>query len=199
MEFQHTHVYNELQAIQGARYSYKSDSKSDSMPQRDGTVKIGPRDAELIERLVREGPSQRKFMRQILVSVDIIAPRYWWIEFDTYKVGTVSMSESTMHTLMKKPLEMEDFEFVKPETQTLLSLNQIWHQGDFNRLISLLPQSYKQKRLVTLNYEVIKNIIDQRRGHKLRQWGEFIDWATTLDNASLFFGGIDERGNKEGR
>ena len=193
MTFSNTHVYNELEAIRAMRYSYDSVSKMDSRPGKSGHVIIGPDDEHLIRSLIGAGPSHRKFMREILVSVDITAPRFWWIEFDTYKVGVTAMSESTMHTLMRKPLVMEDFELMRPEPKMLLYLNNVWHQKDFTRLITLLPQSYKQKRHITMNYEAVLNMYEQRKRHKLPQWSfEFVNWVKRLDNASLFFPGVDK-------
>ena len=214
--FDNTEVYNMLNAVRAVRYSYSSEEKSDSryeyrvetFPRPDAStlqeemadgglltakpyIVVGDADRRLIRTLINGGPSHRKFMRQILVSTDIIAPRYWWTQFDTYKVGTVAMSESTMHTLMSSPITKDAFSFAEweeAEQALLVQLEALREAGDFRRLVSLLPQSYRQKRMVTLNYEVILNVLEQRRGHKLSEWRDFQGWAMSLDEAGLFFG-----------
>ena len=192
MKFENTNVYNMLEAVRAMRLSYGSES--DSFPHQ-GPVNldddwlrpiIGPKDRELVSKLVAKGTSHRKFMRQILLSVDITAPRYWWTQFDTYKVGVTSCSESTMHTIMKRPLKCEDF------TPLIYGdivdwLEDFRRSGLFDYVIANLPQSYLQKRHVTMNYEVVRNIREQREGHKLKEWQEFIEWSDTLPHASLFF------------
>ena len=187
MKFENTKVYNFMQALRAMRLSYnsESDSESDCL-----FTRVGPKDAELIKKLVAGGPSHRKFMRQILLSVDITAPRYWWTQFDTYKVGVTACSESTMHTLMKRPIDFEDFSNIihKDYIDWLESLRR---QGEFHQLVAALPQGYLQKRHVTMNYEVVRNMREQRKGHKLGEWKEFILWSDTLPYASLFFGGGD--------
>lgn len=197
--FEQTEVYNLAQAVWGIRYSYAS--KGDTVPIYVMTpekyrlldhCELGSKDLQLVKSLIKAGPSHRKFMRQILVSTNIIAPRYWWMQFDTYKVGVTSNSESTMHTLMKRPLELSDFAFVEDEAgteQQIVALcEKVRESGDFERLITLLPQSYIQKRLVTMNYEVIKAICEQRRGHKVKEWAYFIKWAEEeLPYGDIFF------------
>ena len=195
MKFENTKVYNLLEAIQAARLSWGSESDS---PRHEGDSSIslddwhhplvlGTKDMELAGKLVAKGPSHRKFMRQILLSTDIIAPRYWWLQFDTYKVGVTSCSESTMHTLMKNPIDWRHFTHVVP-SKYLYFLEELREKGDFERLVGLLPQGYVQKRHVTMNYEVVRNIREQREGHKLPEWQEFIEWSDTLPHAGLFFG-----------
>ena len=199
MKFENTVVYNMLEAIQAARLSYASESDSrrregDSAIQLDygqNGPAIGSKDWVLVEKLAAKGPSHRKFMRQILLSVDITAPRYWWTQFDTYKVGVTSCSESTMHTLMKRELALNDFAFAGDDGyyKTLVDyLETLRWSGQFEKLVALLPQSYMQKRHVTMNYEVVRNIREQRKGHKLGEWKEFILWSDSLPRAGLFFG-----------
>ena len=194
MKFENTNVYNMLEAVRAMRLSYGSES--DSFPLH-GPVKldddwlrpvIGPKDRELVSKLVANGPSHRKFMRQILLSVDITAPRYWWTQFDTYKVGVTACSESTMHTIMKREIRQGDFAAGIPP-EILDALNLYRKSGFFELLVNALPQGYMQKRHVTMNYEVVRNIREQREGHKLGEWREFIAWSDRLPRARLFFGG----------
>ena len=188
MMLEHTAVYNMFEALHGARLSYGS--KSDTLEFCKGYVPqktlIGRNDEELIRKLVKAGPSHRKFMRQILVSVDITAPRYWWTQFDTYKVGVTACSESTMHTLMKRELEQSDFARELPDGW-LERLNGLIKQKKFECLVNALPQGYMQKRHVTLNYEAALNIKGQRNGHKLEEWQLFIQWIDSLPHADIFF------------
>ena len=165
---------------------------NDDCPSSDSPY-IGPKDFDLAQRLIKAGSEHRKFLRQIIVSVDITAPLYWWKEFDTYKVGTVANSCSTMHKIAAKDFTMDDFSHeyffrtsedtlkevisalnfwrskyliaCKTEEETGLSAKNIWYQ-----LIQLLPSSYNQKRTVTLNYENIFTMIRQRKNHKLNEW-----------------------------
>ena len=183
MKFENTSVYNFMQALRAMRLSYNSegDSESDCL-----FTKVGPNDEALIKKLIAKGPSHRKFMRQILLSVDITAPRYWWTQFDTYKVGVVACSESTMHTLMSKPITFMDFAPLT-DNDIIDRLEQYRDAGLFDYVIANLPQSYLQKRHVTMNYEVMRNIREQRKGHKLKEWQEFIEWSDKLPYAELFF------------
>lgn len=198
MKFENTTVYNMLEAIQAARLSWGSESDSvrregDSAIQlgygQNGPA-IGTKDWQLVKKLAAKGPSHRKFMRQVLLSVDMTAPLYWWKQFDTYKVGVTACSESTMHTLMKEPIDWRRFKTLESVKQ-LRYLEELRQRGDFERLVALLPQGYFQKRHVTMNYEVVRNIREQRKGHKLEEWREFIEWSDALPRAELFFGGPD--------
>lgn len=165
---------------------------------------IGKKDHELTMKLVKAGSEHAKFRRMIGVWFDITAPRYFWTEFDTYKVGTVSNSESTMHTIHKKPFELDDFSHEKLEGRTQLTfalegtikvLNKLredylktndkdcWYQ-----MIQLLPQSYNQKRTVFLNYEVLANMYRQRKNHKLDEWRDFCKWIKTLPYSEFITG-----------
>lgn len=151
-------------------------------------VKLGPNDLGLMKKLYSAGTEHRKYLRQIFVSMDITAPLYWWKEFDTYKIGTVSNSCSTMHKIHAKEFVLEDF-----STDHLTDINLIWMQGivdllnsnrekyletkdknDWWQLIQLLPSSYNQRRTVTMNYENVVSIIHQRSGHKLDEWNDLI-------------------------
>lgn len=166
-------------AIRGMRNPMNSWDRSDS----DGT-EIGENDLDLMQRLAKAGPEHRKYARMIVVYMDITAPRYWWPEFDTFKIGTVANSCSTMHTLTSKPIELSDFEvdnaddiwgkYIRNVVVECELLRQMYN--DFNdkkywrMLIQLLPQSYLQKRTVMMNYETCYNIYCQRKGHKLKEW-----------------------------
>ena len=134
-------------------------------------------DASLKERALKLaglGSGHDKFLRMIVFTLDITAPLYWWKQFDTYKVGTVAQSESTMHTLMKNPLTPEMFEGgLFPDL--VRSLNVVGKQDGFETLNRCLPQSFLQRRIVQANYAVLANIIVQRTGHKLPEWKTFIE------------------------
>ena len=170
--------------------------------------KIGKNDLDLMQRLIKSGPEHRKFMRQIFVSVDISAPLYWWKEFDTYKVGTASNSTSTMHKLASTPITMNCFEmgdFADSDEESNdynLYTKSMWSKlidhlealrKEFNEtkdkrywkeLIRLLPESWLQKRTITMNYENILNMYCQRKHHKLTEWSKsFCDWVKTLPYA----------------
>lgn len=123
-------------------------------------------------KLAGKGGGHDKFLRQIAVWLDITAPLYWWKEFDTYKVGTTAQSESTMHTLLKKPLEEGHFEGPLPDVM-LAELREAWNAQDFHRLNAMLPHSFRQRRIVSCNYAVLRNILTQRRNHKLSEWHTF--------------------------
>lgn len=160
---------------------------------------IGEKDLELMQKLIRAGSEHRKFMRQIFVSVDITAPIFWWKEFDTYKVGTVANSTSTMHKLASTPITMDCFEC--PElmfTTTIRDLeiirNRFLQTKDKNywkKLIVNLPESWLQTRTVTMNYENILSMVHQRENHKLNEWSgkdnelvpNFMGWVSSLPYA----------------
>ena len=123
--------------------------------------------------LAGKGHGHDKFLRMMTVTLDITAPLYWWKEFDTYKVGTVAQSESTMHTLMDKPFELGMFEGGMG-LETLHHLERARQSGDFEYVNRNLPQSFLQRRIIMTNYAALHNILNQRKGHKLREWSEFI-------------------------
>ena len=171
---------------------------------------LGPNDFDLAQRLIIAGNEHAKFMRQIFVSVDITAPLYWWKEFDTYKVGTVANSTSTMHKLSSIPITKEMFEFDDNADDLVVSqgksicgeweyvfgdyIEDIIHiceelrlkfieTGDksyWRALIQILPNAYLQTRTVTMSYANLRNIYFQRKNHKLREWHDFCDWIKTL-------------------
>ena len=169
---------------------------------------VGPNDYDLMTRLRNSGTDHRKFMRMITVYLDITAPLYWWKEFDTYKVGTVANSCSTMHKIAAKEFTLEDFscEHLTVESITfglepvidILNKNRElylqWKNIDEEKktlwwqMIQLLPTSYNQKRTVMLNYEVLANIYKSRRHHRLDEWHTFCDWIEELPYSELITG-----------
>lgn len=166
---------------------------------------IGDNDLNLMKRLAKAGTDHRKFMRMIVVYVDIIAPLYWWKEFDTYKVGTVANSCSTMHKIAEKEFTKNDFSFenVVSDVATIdFFLGRLNYARDryletkdkkyWYSMIQLLPNSYNQRRTVMLNYEVLANIYKSRKEHKLDEWRVFCDWIQTLPLSELITGGTDE-------
>ena len=197
LKTERTSVMNLENAIRGARNPMNSWAKSDSRFDEDGQFVLGPADLALAERLCRAGSDHRKFIRQIFVSVDITAPLYWWKEFDTYKVGTVANSTSTMHKLHAKPLEASDFSIdrLTDESRAAFDGYLAWIEQVRQRyletgerkwwddLIQLLPSSYNQMRTVTMNYENLRNIYFARRNHKLPEWHTLCDWILTLPYA----------------
>lgn len=222
MRFEDTSVYNIYNAILGARNPYESWNKSDSIFKgyngKIENTEIGENDLKLAQALIKAGSEHRKFMRQIFVSVDITAPLFWWKEADQYKVGTVSNSCSTMHKLASTPItkecfEMDDFENVEVGVQNfttseywsdyiecLESLRNKYNETKDKRywkeLIRLLPESWLQKRTITMSYENVLNMSRERKNHKLTEWSKsFIDWARTLPYAQeLIF--LDELSEK---
>lgn len=201
-------VYGWEAAIRGMRNPMNSWDKSDTEYNTvisgigANPVEVGPNDLNLMKRLLNAGNDHSKFMRMITVYADIIAPLYWWKEFDTYKVGTVANSCSTMHKIADKEFTLEDFshEHLSNDKNAglgvlltvidALNLNRelfisskdksFWHN-----MIQLLPSSYNQKRTVQLNYAVLRNIYHSRRNHKLDEWHTFCDFIKTLPYSEL--------------
>ena len=191
-------VMNLENAIRGARNPMNSWAKMDSSYDSQGNYLLGENDLDLAKRLAHAGSDHRKFLRQIFVSVDVTAPLYWWKEFDTYKVGTVANSCSTMHKIHSKGFERADFshdrldegglrmldatiEYLESERQKFVadkSDRQSWHN-----MIQMLPSSYNQMRTVSLNYENLINIYYARKSHKLAEWHTFCDWISSLPYA----------------
>ena len=190
-------VMNLENAMRGARNPLNSWGRCDSAYNEAGEYVLGENDLSLAKRLCCAGSDHRKFIRQILVSMDITAPLYWWKEFDTYKVGTVANSCSTMHKIHSKPFTVEDFS-VDHMTGATLAEFEKWvaymesvrlryleskDKADWYDMIQLLPTSYNQMRTVTLNYEVLANIYYARRSHKLAEWHTFCDAILELPYA----------------
>lgn len=225
---EHVEVFNFEGAIRGLRNPMNSWDKSDSymcdekhcggkccredmVDEKDcnqpDRYHVGKNDLSLMRKLYKAGTEHRKYLRQIFVSMDIVAPLYWWKEFDTYKVGTVANSCSTMHKIAAKEFELDDFshehllnESIELFKTTIDSLNQ-WRnkyiiaskiddivgadllpskKTIWWQMIQLLPSSYNQRRTITMNYENAITMIKQRTGHKLDEWREFVEILSTL-------------------
>ena len=208
--------------IEGMRNPMNSWDKSDSScgtATRDTNIQwncdyfIGTNDAALMQRLAKAGTDHRKFMRMMPVYVRITAPLYWWKEFDTYKVGTVANSCSTMHKIQEHILTTEDFscehlsphsiqlleEYIMEINKAILYFKQEKYMTDWWQIIQLLPSSYNQTRNVMVNYEVLANIYKSRKDHKLDEWREFCKWIEELPYSKLIIGDkeIRELNDKE--
>lgn len=162
-------------------------------------VIVGPNDLELMMKLCKAGSDHRKFMRMLIVYADITAPLYWWKEYDTYKVGTVANSCSTMHTIHKKEFTLDDFshEHLTPSNKRrledlIITLN--YEREDYLedkdelswwQMIQLLPSSYNQMRTVELSYETLRNIYHARKHHKLHEWHVLCEWIESLPHSEL--------------
>ena len=192
-----TSVMNLENAMRGARNPMNSWNRQDSYYDEKGNYVLGPNDLDLAKRLAKAGSDHRKFIRQIFVSVDFNAPLYWWKEFDTYKVGTVANSTSTMHKIASKPFTMDACSHDKMNETALRSLSQVIETLEALRqayletkdkelwysMIQLLPSSYNQLRTVTMNYETLVNIYHARKHHKLAEWHVVCEWIETLPYA----------------
>lgn len=198
MKFEDTQVFNFEGAIRGMRNPLDSWAKSDS----DWSInKIGEADLNLCQRLISAGTEHCKFLRQIFVTVDITAPRFWWSEFDTYKVGTAANSCSTMHKIGAYKFTIDMFDCDDSDAQYINSLlpvlnmlreqyNSTKSNQDIITLKRMLPESFLQKRTVTMNYAVLRAMIRQRQHHRLHHWAtDFINWCKSLPYAEelLFF------------
>lgn len=208
-------VFNLEGAIRGMRNPMNSWDKLDTDFSKEN-VTLGENDKCLAQRLIKAGSEHRKFLRQIMISFDVVAPTYWYLEFDTYKVGVTCNSCSKMHKLMSKPLTLEDFsldyipeeciedtpmiELVRVLNESVDVYNhfdEYKQQGELNGLLfdkkqvflaalQLLPMSYNQRRTVTMSAETLLNIVNQRSHHKLKEWHDFID-AMVLGTPELSF------------
>ena len=191
-------VYGFEAAIRGMRNPMNSWDKSDSIfPKDDHPIiefAVGENDLRLMKNLSKAGSDHGKYLRMINVTCDITAPLYWWKEFDTYKVGTVANSCSTMHKIHAKEFEFDDFSCEHLDEESLAILGDVIDTLNNNRttfiktkhkewwwqMIQLLPSSYNQKRTVQLNYQVLKTMYFARKNHKLDEWLEFCKWCETL-------------------
>ncbi len=190
-------VMNMENAMRGARNPMNSWHRSDSFYDEKGTYHLGSNDLDLAKRLSRAGTDHRKYLRMIFISVDVTAPLYWWKEYDTYKVGTVANSTSTMHKIHSKPFALSDFStdhmtpdslkvmegFVEYLEQVRLRYLESKDKRDWYDLIQLLPSSYNQMRTLTFSYETAANIFRSRKDHKLEEWRQMCDWIRTLPYA----------------
>lgn len=214
LKIENVETYGWEAAIRGMRNPknswYKSDSSfEDSVPDyaMDTAVTfprlvIGENDLKLMTTLAAAGTDHGKFLRMITVTADITAPLYWWKEFDTYKVGTVANSCSTMHKIAAKEFTLDDFsheqmhDAFRADLQRLVELLNIARNKFLETgakrfwwdMIQLLPSSYNQRRTVMLNYAVLKNIYHARKDHKLDEWHTFCDWIETLPYSELITG-----------
>ncbi len=207
IKIEKTDVYGWESAIRGMRNPLNSWEKSDSFFYRDDAWNIGDNDLDLMKRLVSAGSDHSKFMRMITVTCDITAPLYWWKEFDTYKVGTVANSCSTMHKIHAKEFTLDDFSYEHLFDDDILQSNvdilqftidtlnfareDFIKTGDKKywwQMIQLLPSSYNQKRTVQLNYAVLRNMYHARKNHKLDEWRELCKYIETLPYAELIVG-----------
>ena len=238
LKIENTEVMGWEHAIRGMRNPKNSWEKTDSYPavdcgkcgkiEREGICtkedrdctgfecfEVGPNDLKLMTTLRNAGTDHRKFMRMITVYLDITAPLYWWKEFDTYKVGTVANSCSTMHKIAEKEFTLDNFSHEHLQGPGLVDLEQTikllnYYRECFNetiiserrdgldgekvkkdwwwQMIQLLPSSYNQKRTVMLNYEVLANIYKSRKNHKLDEWHTFCDWIESLPYSELITG-----------
>lgn len=194
-------VMNFENAVRGARNPMNSWDKMDSCYDEKGNYILGENDLGLCMRLCKAGSDHRKFVRQIFVSIDITAPLYWWKEFDTYKVGTVANSTSTMHKIHSKEFTLDDFscdrmtEECKAEFVKVVEFMEVLRQKylcDKDKkywydMIQFLPSSYNQMRTCTLNYENLCNIYYARRNHKLDEWHELCALIEKLPYFKEFF------------
>ena len=211
IKIEQTETYGWEAAVRGMRNPMNSWDKSDSYwtvtnhdedsPNR-WEYRIGENDHDLMMRLAKGGSVHAKYRRMITVTCDITAPLYWWKEFDTYKVGTVANSCSTMHKIHAKEFTLDDFshEHLKKEAKeylrnTIEALN--YYRENFSvfkdkenwwQMIQLLPSSYNQKRTVQLNYEVLVGMYRDRKNHKLDEWRDFCKWVEGLPYPELIVG-----------
>lgn len=238
IKIEKTDIHGWEAAIRGARNSFNSWDKSDSaacyfcrdndanpgfcddglydktivLSNPDGSCfEIGPNDQALMKKLAKAGPSHAKYRRFITVTMDVTGPLYWWKEMDTYKVGTVGNSCSTMHKIADKEFELEDFscehlisdepiptrvysakDMMEATVANLNLFRRLYHDTKDKKywwqLIQLLPSSYNQKRTLLVNYEVIANIYHQRKGHKLDEWRTFCEWIKGLPMSEIITG-----------
>lgn len=191
LKIENVEIYGWEAAIRGMRNPKNSWALSDS---GFDSLEIGERDLQLMRTLAQAGADHGKFLRMITVTLDVTAPLYWWKEWDTYKVGTVANSCSTMHKIHAKEFTIDDFSHEHLMGDSLLSLKSTVEQLNFARIafletknkdywwemIQLLPSSYNQRRTALLNYEVLRRMHQARRNHKLAEWRTLCDWAEGL-------------------
>ena len=194
LKIEHLNTTGWEAALRGMRNPLDSWAKADTAFCTEGAPLIGLKDLDLMRRLIKGGPEHRKFLRMITVTMDITAPLYWWKQFDTYKVGTVRDSCSTMHTIHKAEFTREDFSTDGMSDAGLMAMDGIIQflnvcrdgflrnkdKAAWRDMIAVLPENFMQKATVMMNYEVILTIVRQRAGHKLTEWQEFIEMAETL-------------------
>lgn len=216
MDFQTLMVAGFDSAMRGMRNPLKSYDKSDSkwiLENADEHFVIGQNDYKLAKGLWKGGTEHRKWMRQVIVWVEITAPRYWWSEFDTYKIGTSANSESTMHTILKENFNASEFEwpiFNNGDWDIMAAFNDYINTIKVVRdraneatgekreyyqqiLKGMLPESFLQKRTICLNYEVLATMYRQRKNHRLPQWSkDFVSWVKTLPYSEFITGNFND-------
>ena len=198
LRIENVDIFGWESAIRGMRNPKNSWDKSDShLWESSNQFEVGKNDLKLMRTLAHAGSDHGKFLRMINVTLDITAPLYWWKEFDTYKVGTVANSCSTMHKIAAKEFTLEDFSHEHLDVVSRSCLEDVIHILNLNRdsfnknayddpkiswwqMIQLLPSSYNQKRTVQLNYEVLRNMYHARKNHKLDEWHVLCEWIETL-------------------
>lgn len=204
INFENTSVYGWEASIRGLRSPMNSWDKSDTCFAPESVPIIGENDLKLMEQLVKAGTDHSKFMRMITVTVDITAPLYWWKEFDTYKVGTVRNSCSTMHKIHEKEFTLDDFshEHLIDSQESWLGMLEVTLVEALNyarklylktkdktywwQMIQLLPSSYNQRATVQFNYAVLRNMYHARKNHKLDEWSQgFTEWVESLPYSRL--------------
>ena len=223
IQIEKAEVFGWEAAIRGMRNPMNSWDKSDSYwgmwedespinPSDELFFFVGENDLKLMKNLAKAGTDHGKFMRMLTVYVDLTAPLYWWKEFDTYKVGTVANSCSTMHKIHSKPIELTDFsidDFNIDDDHIEIALKDMFinvvadcevlrqkylatkDKRYWKGLIQLLPSSYNQKRTVMLNYEVLRNMYHARKNHKLDEWRDFCKWIEGLPYSELITGDVN--------
>ena len=203
-------VWGLRKALDGIRNSYSNRDKSDSfvtlMENGMKEIAVGDNDLQLMLRLVKEGSPCRKFLRMIHVQCDVTAPMYWWKQMDTYTIGKVQNSESTMHTLSKKPITLDDFSLDEGRVDTdddmffytkfqdvvnrLEALRKLFVETKdkvyWRSLIQELPMSFNQMRTLDMNYEVLVQIHKWRKHHKLSEWHKMCEWIEELPYMKYF-------------
>lgn len=227
IKIEKTDIHGWEAAIRGARNSFNSWDKSDSGRNADWygddsvvvdadseeyiVLHIGPNDQKLMKKLAKAGPSHAKYRRFITVTMDVTGPLYWWKEMDTYKVGTVGNSCSTMHKIADKEFVLNDFShehlisgeaipgrvysakgMMEATVDNLNMFRKLYLETQDKKywwqMIQLLPSSYNQKRTLLVNYEVLANIYHQRKGHKLDEWHTFCEWIKGLPMSEIITG-----------
>ena len=220
IKIENTEVYGFEAAIRGMRNPMNSWEKSDSYHEDDAFV-LGKNDLALMKSLVKAGPDHSKFMRMITVTCDITAPLYFYKEWDTYKVGTVRNSCSTMHKIADKKFDITDFSYEHLRDRSLFLLREViqelnlWREIYNNgyppesgceaiepekkevwwQMIQLLPSSYNQRATVQLNYAVLRNMYKSRKEHKLDEWRTFCEWVESLPYSEIITGGNENGEN----
>ena len=212
IKIENTIVYGFNEAIRGARNSWDSHEKSDTHDPHDENTtgwKIGDNDLKLLSNLVKAGDSHAKCMRMVTVWFDLTAPIFFWKHLDTYK-HMVKCSESVMHTITSRPLTMDDFSmdhFIKGNNITEFVIQMLYNyrfayedakrENDtekmklwWYKIIELLPQSYMQKATICTNYQTLRNIYLQRKGHRLEEWQQFREWIESLPYSELITGAV---------